>query len=250
MTSLTAVKMCKFSDLVYSDQGIVLKELEKLDYDDFKWFDNAGTQGFVAYSLREEELVICFRGTQPTEIKDILSDLKAWPKKAKERGRVHYGFASACDCVYDDIADYINSLSLPKTTKVICTGHSLGAAIATIVASRLDADELYTFGSPRVGNKAFVDEIAKDKIKHYRFVNNNDVVTTVPFSFLGYKHSGVLIYINFYGNIRKMTTWQRIKDKWRGRWRALKKGQPFDGAFDHSIALYYKKLVKNVSSPS
>jgi triacylglycerol lipase len=148
------------------------------------------------------------------------------------------------------MVEYINSLELPQNTKIVCTGHSLGAAIATIVASRLDADELYTFGSPRVGNKAFVDEMMNDKIKHYRFVNNNDVVTTVPFAFMGYRHNGDLIYINFYGNIRKMTTWQRIKDKWRGRWHALKKGQPFDGAFDHSITLYYEKLARHVSAPS
>jgi hypothetical protein len=47
-----------------------------------------------------------------------------------------------------------------------------------------------------------------------------------------------------------MTAWQRVKDKFRGRWHALRKGKPFDGAFDHSIALYYKKLLKNVSTQS
>ena len=58
-------------------------------------------------------------------------------------------------------------------------------------------------------------------------------------------HHGNLVYINHYGNIRKMSTWQRIKDKWRGRIRAFKKGQPFDGVFDHSMNLYNEK-VNNV----
>lgn len=247
MTSPISVRMCKFSALVYSDTETVAQEIERLNYEDFRWFDKRGTQSFVAYSSNYKELVVCFRGTQPSEASDVLADLKAWPKKAREKGRVHYGFAKACDCVYDEMVEYINSLEIADDTKVICTGHSLGAAIATIVASRLDADELYTFGSPRVGNNAFVKEMNNDNIKHYRFVNNNDVVTTVPFAFMGYRHHGELSYINYYGNIRKMTTWQRIKDKFRGRWRALKKGQPFDGAFDHSIDLYYEKIAKNVS---
>ena len=68
--------------------------------------------------------------------------------------------------------------------------HSLGAALATICASRLDAHELYTFGSPRVGNRAFVKEMKNDGIQHYRFVNNNDIVTGVPFP--------LRVYINHY----------------------------------------------------
>jgi hypothetical protein len=42
-----------------------------------------------------------------------------------------------------------------------------------------------------------------------------------------------------------MTLWQRMKDKFRGRWRALQKRQPFDGAFDHSIGLYVQCISKN-----
>jgi triacylglycerol lipase len=109
------------------------------------------------------------------------------------------------------------------------------------MASRLDAHELYTFGSPRVGNRAFVKEMVNDNINHWRFVNNNDIVTKVPFPFI-YRHHGQLVYINHHGNIRKMTPWQRFKDRWRGRARALAKGQLFDGIFDHSMDLYYKKI--------
>jgi hypothetical protein len=84
----------------------------------------------------------------------------------------------------------------------------------------------------------------QSNIEHHRFRNNNDVVPSVPFAILGYQHFGELHYINHYGNIRKQTYWQRLKDKLRGRWRALQKGQPFDGVFDHSIGLYKKKIEK------
>ena len=150
----------------------------------------------------------------------------------------------ALDKVFPTIEYLLESMdiSLEKPLKVVCTGHSLGAALATLCAARIDAHELYTFGSPRVGNRDFVKELIKDGIKHYRFVNNNDIVTKVPFALMMYKHCGELCYINYHGNIRKMTTWQRIKDQFRGIMRAWQKGEPFDGARDHSISAYEKKL--------
>ena len=145
--------------------------------------------------------------------------------------------------------EQISQFDMSKIEKVICTGHSLGAALATVMASRIDAEELYTFGSPRVGTRSFINEMTADGITHYRFVNNNDIVTRVPLALMGYKHHGELCYINHYGNIRKMTAWQRIKDQWRGRLRAWQKREWFDGARDHSMDLYYNK-IKNVNLSS
>jgi len=235
-----AIHMSYLSKLVYEDKFTVKKELTQ-SYSNFEWFDHEGTQGFAVYSPGLHEIIICFRGTEPTAIMDILADLKAWRKPAREAGLVHFGFAQALDRVYDNIISWMDNLTIDDGYKITCTGHSLGAALATICASRLDAHELYTFGSPRVGNKTFVNEMINDQIQHWRFVNNNDVVTKVPFPLI-YRHHGELCYINHHGNLRKMTRWQRIKDQWRGRIRALKKGQPFDGVFDHSMDLYHKKL--------
>ena len=97
-----------------------------------------------------------------------MADVKVWRKPAREKGLVHFGFAQALDKVYDKIIDQIDRLDTTGL-KIICTGHSLGAALATIFASRYDAKYLYTFGSPRVGNKDFVKEMNNDKIIHYRF---------------------------------------------------------------------------------
>ena len=240
-----ANQMAGFASLVYSDYDVVLNNLRDQGITDWAWFDNDGTQAFACRKHKSNEILIVFRGTEPDQMKDILADLKAWRKPAREKGLVHFGFAQALDKVYDNIVHWIDEQKLDDAT-ITCTGHSLGAALATIMASRLDANELYTFGSPRVGNRDFVKEMKKDGVKHYRFVNNNDVVTSIPFP-IRFRHSGNLVYINHYGNIRKMTPWQRTKDKYRGRWRALKKGQPFDGVFDHSVNLYYEKL-KNVQT--
>jgi len=70
-------------------------------------------------------------------------------------------------------------------------------------------------------------------------------VPRVPFWIMGFRHYGELHYINHYGNIRKLTAWQKCKDQWRGRLRAWQKREFFDGARDHSMVQYSKKINKN-----
>jgi triacylglycerol lipase len=121
------------------------------------------------------------------------------------------------------------------------TGHSLGGAMAVLVAAELQPNGgLHTFGQPRVGNSAFLKTL--DGIKYYRYRNNNDAVTAVPPSFLLFRHGGVLRYINTYGNIRPATWFQRFKDKCRGHWMALKSFNLIDGFADHSMGLYHEFL--------
>ena len=48
--------------------------------------------------------------------------------------------------------------------------------------------------------------------------DNNDIVTRVPLRIMGYTHDGIEHYMNAYGLERKLTTWQRTKDRWRGMW--------------------------------
>jgi triacylglycerol lipase len=117
--------------------------------------------------------------------------------------------------------------------------------MATIMASRCWADidlndpvELYTYGSPRVGWPGFVNTLG---VKHHRWVNNNDIVTTVPPFLLGYKHDGERHYLNAFGNVRKPTTWQLVKDRLRGLWMGIKRGQ-IDSFSDHSMVNYCNYL--------
>jgi triacylglycerol lipase len=244
MDFMKAAHMAGFASLVYLDRDEIELQVKALGFNEFAWFDTDGTQAFACRKSNANNIFIVFRGTEPNQMKDILADVKAWRKPAREKGLVHFGFAQALDKVYDNIVQWLSEQKLDGERNITCTGHSLGAALATIMASRLDANELYTFGSPRIGNRAFVKEMNNDGIKHYRFVNNNDIVTKVPFP-IRFVHHGELVYINHFGNIRKMSPWQRFKDQWRGRMRALSKGQPFDGIFDHSVDLYYQK-VENV----
>ena len=202
-----------------------------------KFFDHDGAQAHVVWN--KKEVAVCFRGTEPTEISDILADLNAWPDKAMVGdGLVHNGFQNELEKLWVDITKELTPHLSKKLT--IC-GHSLGGAMATICASRLQMDIdvhcLYTYGSPRTGTSDYIKKF--EHVRHFRFVNNNDIVPTVPLWLMGYRHHSDPMYIDFNGMIHaKMPYWQRLKDKLKGRWRALKKGQVFDNVYDHSMQYY------------
>jgi hypothetical protein len=207
----------------------------------YKFMDVDGAQGHLCCS--NDELLITFRGTEPSQFNDLVADLNTIPKK-NGPGKVHEGFRKEARKLYDIVIAYVKA---NKGRKIFITGHSLGAAMATYTAQELnwlkmgDDIKLFTFGSPRLGDYDYVNAM---DIEHHRFVNCNDVVTHVPPAALMFKHHGNLHYINFYGNVRDLSRWQRIKDSMRSHWRALQKFQLFDGLHDHSMDGYVSKLKK------
>ncbi len=233
-------KMALLAQYAYLDKQPAKSAMRKLGYTTHKFIENDGAQVHIV--TNKDEVVVCFRGTEPKEFSDIKADLNALPDRAfNGSGFVHNGFQTEVNKVWVDIEKYLEDKT--KNKNVFVTGHSLGGAMATVATSRFaHVTALYTYGSPRTGSTKFVKSI---KTPHFRHVNNNDLVTCVPFAMLGYRHHSTARYINYYGNIRTLTRWQRIKDKWRGRWRALKKGMPFDGAYDHGMDHYCKYTEKN-----
>jgi triacylglycerol lipase len=235
--------MAQCSQIAYMDAKEAKAKYKKLGYTRHKFIEVDGAQLHIIGN--KEENVLCFRGTEPGEFSDIKADLNALPDKAQNgSGLVHNGFQEEVNKVWDEVEHFVNTSKQLEGKKFFICGHSLGGAMATIACSRLQdkADALFTYGSPRTGTRKFVKSITTP---HYRHVNNNDMVTCVPFALLGYRHVGSPRYINYYGRIRNLTTWQRVKDKWRGRWRAFKKGMPFDGAYDHSMTHYCKYTKEN-----
>ncbi len=202
--------------------------------------------GSQAYVFRtEHDTIVACRGTEPNEWNDIRADLNALMAVSETVGRVHRGFKKEVDDLWPRLEQELAENNKP----LWFTGHSLGGAMATICATRcrlsmIDSNpqELHTFGSPRVGNKTYVNHV---KLQHMRWVNNNDLVTRVPPSWMGYRHTGTQLYFDSNGDFRKLTKIQRGRDRWRGFFKGLKKRQ-FDHFSDHSMKLYVEGIWKCV----
>ena len=148
------------------------------------------TQAFLAQSS-EGYAVLAFRGTETAKRQDVRIDAQALRVSVLE-GRIHGGFRVAYDGVAKDIEKSVLKL---KGTPLYVTGHSLGAALATVATQRLEHNPrtreiiaaCYTFGSPRVGDTHYDLEF---KSPIYRIVNTTDIVTVIPLLAMGYIHIG------------------------------------------------------------
>src|SRR4051794_1864922 len=140
-------------------------------------FATGSITGFVGATDRVA--VVAFRGT--VTIEDWLVDGQARQVNDPHYpGLVHRGFRDALESVWPAIRQLIPVPLAERTVWV--SGHSLGGALVSLAAGRLEADGVpvaaaYTYGSPRVGDPAFYNGYVPP---NYRFVNNNDIVPHVP----------------------------------------------------------------------
>jgi pimeloyl-ACP methyl ester carboxylesterase len=118
--------------------------------------------------------------------------------------RVHSGFADAHSRTADAVLSAVKAgLQSTGTNKVLITGHSLGAAIATLDAlmlrQRLDSAVSITavvLAPPRTGNAAFANLIDSQLGDKFTYVTHgNDPMPNVPPPFLGYQHSAGEVHI-------------------------------------------------------
>ncbi|QDS77294.1 hypothetical protein FKW77_004421 [Venturia effusa] len=87
--------------------------------------------------------------------------------------------------------------------RIVVTGHSLGGAVATLAAGALRNTgmkvDLYTYGSPRVGNEDLAVQMTLQAPKlgsNYRVTHLNDAVPQLPPQWFGYKHISPEYYIS------------------------------------------------------
>jgi triacylglycerol lipase len=153
------------------------------------------TQAFLAKS-NDGYAVLAFRGTEISKREDVKIDIDAMKVSVLD-GRVHAGFKMAYDSVADEIEKSVLKLG---DMPLYITGHSLGAALATVCTQRLEHHlkiremiaACYTFGSPRVGDQHYDIEF---KAPIYRVVNTTDIVTVIPLLAMGYVHIGDIRYL-------------------------------------------------------
>ncbi|MCQ4313557.1 lipase family protein [Pseudomonas stutzeri] len=142
---------------------------------------NTNTQAFITHN--DKIVLISIRGTQEL-LADASRDADARQVPYEEgQGQAHRGFYRGFQAAKPFVERYLNAFYTGEQTLVVC-GHSLGGAIALLVAEWLRRKPtkpkviLYTFGAPRAGDSAFVK--AAQSLTHHRIVNHNDPVPAVP----------------------------------------------------------------------
>lgn len=246
-------------------------QLIDFDFKVVDTFDRGGSQAMLVE--HKDYLVLAFRGTEPDSLRDIKADASATIRQCETTGMIHSGFYYAYQEIRKDIEETLLKPAYSKKPLYI-TGHSLGGALAT-VATKYTYHEgglaaCYTFGSPRVGNDDWINNI---KTPIHRLVNAADCVTMLPpgdatitvltffaklipgagyqmanwlkIKFGGYNHAGNMRYLtncdpgNFDGVkvLYTVSFFYRIK-------ALMYKSLPFKTLLsDHSISVYSKKLM-------
>lgn len=179
---------------------------------DANFFAVSKAKAYLATSERAS--VLAFRGTEASNPGDLLTDIDAVQHKWAPGGLVHEGFRDAILQVWPLIEPALRD----TPGRLLFTGHSLGAALATLAASLHRPARLYTIGSPRVGDKAFTETLAS--LAADRYVDCCDIVSQVPLREMGFEHYGEFFYIDQRGVITPHPRDAAVEaDQRSARWR-------------------------------
>ena len=242
-TPLAAAWMADAAMLAYGRSGP--NEMDVLEFDSI--LDRVGLRGHrvgnwspeaksvkAIFAYGPEFAVLAFRGTRQINWVNSIVDLAAIPAheielpqaatlspiernpqeepESNQQQRcplVHSGFQFGFNTAWSDIRLALDSYRQSHpTSPILFTGHSLGAAFATLAVERFRGGRaaLYTFGSPRVGNKEFCERVReRADLGVFRFVNNDDVMTTVPPREKSFTHTCGLMHIDANGNVEPRT---------------------------------------------
>ena len=136
---------------------------------------DSGVSYFLAGNADMQKLSI--RGT--SNLENVLVDIDVSLTLDTQLGeQLHRGFAEAALAVFHHVKP-----SLDKSIPIVTTGHSLGGAVAVIVALYLQQDgyeiqQVVTFGQPKVTNVAGAASF--ESLPLLRVVTIKDIVPLVP----------------------------------------------------------------------
>ncbi|MFD7450495.1 lipase family protein [Kitasatospora sp. NPDC059827] len=252
--------LAKAADLAYQNDATIDRQARDWGFDTVRHHQTSFTPPFPlqdtqAYTMASDRMiVVAFRGTEPKEIRDWLTDSTTppWPGPAGT-GYVHYGFGEALESIFPDVLKTLIELRTDDQT-VWLTGHSLGGALAMLAAARLHledprltADGVYTFGQPRTCDRlltAAYDQAFQGR--SYRFVNNNDIVPQLPPE-PAFTHVGALRFIDAAGTVHEGASGliSGLANRAKGLTSAAFEPTG-EGARDHFLRNYLTALEKNL----
>jgi triacylglycerol lipase len=169
-----------------------------------------GAHSSQAYVISmPDAILLAFRGTQVDDfwasILDFSIDARFLPVPDSHGDLVHAGFLAALEEIWSDVLAHVLAEQASRSRPLWITGHSLGAALATIAANRCADDPrlglqgIYTFGSPRVGDPGFGGKIHAPV---FRFRNDSDIVPHLPIGLL-FRHLPQLQFIDGAGHLHR-----------------------------------------------
>lgn len=143
---------------------------------------------------------------------------KLWTDKEN-----HKGLDVSCSRVMPIVNDYLTSKVKVEKPIIFVSGYSRGAGVANMFAAKLtDLNKYkvfcYSFGTMRTNVKS--DASKYNNI--FSLINDDDIVTQLPFDTLGYKHYGRTFnlsiknnYLNEYLERTKLDEYLCLDPKWK-----------------------------------
>lgn len=239
--------------------------LARAGFDGLQCFEHEATdgQGFGALRAADGLVLLAFRGTQVDRRRDLVIDARSWlvgwsldrGGDAQRIGRVHAGFAATSLGLWEAVKPWLAQVA-PQRRRLLVCGHSLGGAIATLLALPAGADRLVSIGSPRVGDAAFVARLLAQVPDVQRFVDCCDLVARVPPPLL-FRHAGARRYIDRHGLERPGIgslavfadrTAARLNYLWHHAWR--RGNVPVRMLADHAPHNYRRALWAEGTPPT
>lgn len=154
-------------------------------------------KGFVALNPAKSLIIVAFAGSGNT-IRNWLANFSfvqiAYTLAGCTSCTVHSGFAKGWE---ERRTVILNAVMAAKAANpdytVVVTGHSIGGAVGTLAGAELRSlginADVYSYGSPRVGNAAFASFVTAQEAVNYRMTHENDPVPQIPPSLVGYEHT-------------------------------------------------------------
>ncbi|KAH7358885.1 Alpha/Beta hydrolase protein [Plectosphaerella cucumerina] len=163
----------------------------------------SGLGALVAVDHVRRAIVLTVRGS--ANVRNWLTNLQFTFSSCSDlvaNCKVHNGFGDAWAEIRPTVLDAVRaSRAANPTYSVITTGHSLGGAVATIAAAYLRRVEnipvdIYSFGSPRVGNDHFANFVTAQAGAEFRLTHGADPVSRLPPILFGYRHTSPEYWLN------------------------------------------------------
>lgn len=172
----------ELSALAYEDEAMIKDEIKNFSSQGCQVHFFRGTHvfGFVA-KLRGVAFIV-FRGSQT--IGDWINNFDCRTVNTF-CGNIHRGFANALNSISRDTLHRIVA-TFDQPYKLYLAGHSRGGSLAVLAAAVLqhngyEPTAIFTFGSPKVGGKQFIEWWDTNmKAEFFRYVNNLDPVPYLP----------------------------------------------------------------------